>query len=71
MSMAIQGAGATPAYSYHYPSRSVRLTAVKQEIFNPRLPTFREMDRHTNMNFLADEHCRTSTTLGPGKPTGY
>jgi len=66
MSLAMQGTGATPGYSYKYPSRSTRLAAVKHGIFNPRLPKIRQMDRDTNMHLLPDEHSRTSTTLGPG-----
>ena len=66
MSLAMQGTGATPGYSYNYPSRSVRLAAVKHDIFNPRLPKIRQMDRDSNMHLLPDEHSRTSTTLGPG-----
>lgn len=67
MSLAMQGTGSvTPGYSYNYPSRSLKLTAVKKGIFNPRLPTIRQMDRDTNMSLMSDEHCRTTTTLGPG-----
>jgi len=65
MSLAMQGTGATPGYSQSYPSRSVRLAAVKSDIFNPRLPKIRHMDRDSSMHLLPDEHSRTSTTLGP------
>ena len=66
--MAMQGSGTiVPGYSYNYPSQSVRLAGVKHDIFNPRLPRIRQMDRDTEMHRLADEHCRTSTTLGPGE----
>ena len=67
MSLAMQGTGAIPGYAINYPSRSLRLAGVKHDVFNPRLPKIRQMDRDTNMHLLPDEHCRTSTTLGAGK----
>ena len=63
----MQGTGAIPGYAINYPSRSLRLAGVKHDVFNPRLPKIRQMDRDTNMHLLPDEHCRTSTTLGAGK----
>ena len=57
-----------PAYSYHYPHmKRVQLAAVKEDIFHPSLPTFRRMDMDNNRRMLADEHCRSTTTCGPGK----
>lgn len=55
-----------PSYSYRYPTlRTVKLAAVKEGLFHPRLPTFRHMDRDTAMHRLPDEHCRTTTSCGP------
>ncbi|CAL1528446.1 unnamed protein product [Lymnaea stagnalis] len=55
-----------PYYIYHYPSsQRVKLAAVKHGIFNPALPTYRQIE-HDNSPLIAklsDEHCRTSTTL--------
>lgn len=57
-----------PSYSYQYPShRRVQLAAVKEGLFHPRLPSFRRMDMDTAGHKLPDEHCRTTTTCGPGK----
>lgn len=56
-----------PSYSYQYPSlSSVKLSAVKEGLFHPRLPSFRRMDMDTAGHKLPDEHCRTTTTCGPG-----
>jgi hypothetical protein len=56
-----------PSYSYQYPShRRVQLAAVKEGLFHPRLPSFRRMDMDTAGHKLPDEHCRTTTTCGPG-----
>ena len=56
-----------PSYSYQYPSfQRVQLAAVKDGLFHPRLPTFRRMDMDTAGHKLPDEHCRTTTTCGPG-----
>lgn len=57
-----------PSYSYQYPShRRVQLAAVKEGLFHPRLPSFRRMDMDTAGHKLPDEHCRTTTSCGPGK----
>ena len=57
-----------PSYTYQYPSRqAVKLAAVKSGLFHPRLPTFRRMDMDTAAHKLPDEHCRTTTSCGPGK----
>lgn len=63
----MQGTGATPGYGLNYSSRSLKLAGVKHDVFNPRLPKIRQMDRDSNMHLLSDEHCRTSTTLGSGE----
>ena len=56
-----------PSYSYQYPShRRVQLAAVKTGLFHPKLPSFRRMDMDTAGHKLPDEHCRTTTTVGPG-----
>lgn len=55
-----------PSYSYQYPSmKVVKLAAVKEGLFHPRLPTFRRMDMDTAGHKLPDEHCRTTTGCGP------
>jgi len=43
----------------------VKLAAVKEGLFHPRLPTFRRMDMDTAAHKLPDEHCRTTTSCGP------
>ena len=56
-----------PSYSHDYPSsRKVKLAAVKEGLFHPRLPTFRRMDMDTAAHKLPEEHCRTATQCGPG-----
>lgn len=51
-----------PSYSHPYPSiRVVRLAAVKEGLFHPKLPTFRRMDMDTASHKLPDHHCRTAT----------
>lgn len=56
-----------PSYSYQYPSfQRVQLAAVKEGLFHPKLPSFRRMDMDTAGHKLPDEHCRTTTTCGPG-----
>lgn len=56
-----------PSYSYQYPSfQRVQLAAVKDGLFHPKLPSFRRMDMDTAGHKLPDEHCRTTTTCGPG-----
>ena len=56
-----------PSYAYQYPSiQSVQLASVKTGLFHPRLPTFRRMDMDTAGHKLPDEHCRTTTSCGPG-----
>ena len=56
-----------PTYSYQYPSvATVRLSAVKEGLYHPSLPTFRRMDMDTIAQKLPDEHCRTTTSCGPG-----
>ena len=57
-----------PSYCYHYPSLStVKLAAVKEGLFHPNIPTFRRMDMDTAGHKLPDEHCRTTTSCGPGE----
>lgn len=57
-----------PSYSYQYPShRRVQLAAVKDGLFHPNLPSFRRMDMDTAGHKLPDEHCRTTTSCGPGE----
>lgn len=59
-----------PSYAYHYPStKSVKLAAVKEGIFHPRLPSYRRMDMDTANSKLAEDHCRTSTSCSPGMIT--
>lgn len=56
-----------PSYAYQYPSmRRVQLAAVKEGLFHPSLPTFRRMDMDTARHKLPGEHCRTTTSAGPG-----
>ena len=56
-----------PSYSYQYPSfQRVQLAAVKDGLFHPKIPSFRRMDMDTAGHKLPDEHCRTTTTCGPG-----
>lgn len=55
-----------PSYSYQYPShRRVQLAAVKTGLFHPKIPSFRRMDMDTAGHKLPDEHCRTTTSVGP------
>lgn len=57
-----------PSYSFNYPVfQRVQLAAVKEGIFHPNLPSFRRMDMDAARHKLPDEHCRTTTTNGPGK----
>ena len=57
-----------PSYAYGFPTmRRVQLAAVKEGLFHPNLPTFRRMDMDTAGHKLPDEHCRTTSTSGPGK----
>lgn len=56
-----------PSYSYQYPSfQKVQLAGVKEGLFHPKLPSFRRMDMDTAGHKLPDEHCRTTTSCGPG-----
>ena len=60
-----------PSYAYKYPAMSrVQLAAVKEGLYHPALPSFRRMDMDTAGHKLPDEHCRTTTSCGPGMPTG-
>jgi len=55
-----------PSYAYQYPSLStVKLAAVKEGLFHPKLPSFRRMDMDTAGHKLPDQHCRTTTSCGP------
>lgn len=55
-----------PYYVANYPTlRQVKLAAVKEGLYHPRLPTFRRMDMDTAGHKLPEEHCRTTTTCGP------
>lgn len=57
-----------PSYVYNYPStQKVQLAAVKTGLFHPNLPSFRRMDMDTAGHKLPDEHCRTTTSAGPGR----
>ncbi|NP_001159945.1 testis, prostate and placenta expressed [Saccoglossus kowalevskii] len=44
----------------------VKLSAVKEGMYHPKIPTFRRMDMDTAAHKLPEEHCRTTTTCGPG-----
>ena len=61
-----------PSYIYNYPSmKTVQLSAVKTGLFHPKLPSFRRMDMDTAGNKLPDQHCRTTTSCGPGIHVSY
>jgi len=59
---------ANAGYSYSAPVRPnvVKLAAVKEGLYHPRLPTFRRMDMDTAAHKLPYQHCRTTTSCGPG-----
>ncbi|XP_072168855.1 sperm microtubule inner protein 8-like [Diadema setosum] len=55
-----------PYYVPNYPTlRRVQLAAAKEGLYHPSLPTFRRMDMDTAAHRLPDEHCRTTTVIGP------
>ncbi|XP_054748305.1 sperm microtubule inner protein 8-like [Lytechinus pictus] len=55
-----------PYYVPQYPTfRRAQLAAVKEGLYHPSLPTFRRMDMDTAAHKLPDEHCRTTTRIGP------
>ncbi|XP_070575622.1 sperm microtubule inner protein 8-like [Ptychodera flava] len=58
---------ANMTYSYSAPARPdvVKLSAVKEGLYHPKLPTFRRMDMDTAAHRLPYEHCRTTTSCGP------
>ncbi|KAI3382855.1 hypothetical protein SNEBB_005424 [Seison nebaliae] len=42
---------------------NVSLNSVKTELYHPKLPTFRQIDRHNVMGKLSDEHCRHTLSV--------
>ena len=48
-----------------------KLCALKHSIYNPRLPTWRRIDRDDNQCRLSDEHCRHVTRLSPSNFFGF
>lgn len=57
-----------PDYLHKYPNmNNVMLASVKEGLYHPRLPTFRRMDMDTAAHKLPDEHCRTTTSIGPSE----
>lgn len=46
---------------------SAKLASVKDMLYHPNLPTFRQMDRDDVMRKLPTEHCRTTTTCSRGR----
>ncbi|CAH1270508.1 TEPP [Branchiostoma lanceolatum] len=60
------GPRAQPDMFYRYPSlQRVMLSSVKEGIYHPKLPSIRRMDMDTAGHRLPDEHCRTTTDIGP------
>lgn len=56
-----------PDYLTRYQStKLVKLAGVKRGIFNPLLPTIKQMQRDSLLGKLPDEHCRTTSTFSKG-----
>lgn len=49
-----------------FSSQQMRLTSVKKQLFNPRLPSIRRIERDEVLCRLADEHSRHTTTITEG-----
>ena len=52
--------------SDRFSSQQIRLTSVKKQLFNPRLPSIRRIERDEVLCRLADEHSRHTSTITEG-----
>jgi hypothetical protein len=53
-------------YKNRFQNQRIRLTTVKKQLYNPKLPTIRRIERDEVLGRLTDEHSRHTTTFTEG-----
>ena len=50
------------------PEERVKLVSVKTQLYNPKLASFKDIEKNNNEGKLSDEHVRTSVSASLGRP---